>query len=122
MCKVLFLWKNIYDEEKIHQEHNISYLNLKDDGSLAWPKLNAMTLFGLVFTALYSMLSNEEIMNDFDESTTSSLEGLKSARSTMHAKMIFFLIQSSYYLSTMQLQSLKQFALTFFKIIYQNLI
>ena len=50
---------NSCDEEKIYQEHDVSFLNLRDNGGLMWPKLNAVALFGLVFTSLYNMLNDE---------------------------------------------------------------
>ena len=110
--------KNICDEEKIYQEWNISYLNLRENGGLMWPKLNAVMLFGLVLNALYNILNNEEIMNDFSESTTSSSIGLKAARRKMHAKIIFFCIQSSFYLSTTTISKIN--CIHLFKISYQH--
>ena len=50
------------DEERMDQEHNTQFLNLRDKSSLIYPKMSMVTLCRIVVTTFQEIMNNEKTM------------------------------------------------------------
>ena len=77
---------NLNDDEKLYQEHNIHFMNIRDECGLMWPKMNVVTLCGIVVTTFQVTMNDEKTMEDLQLSTTSNRVGLKLIRDLLNMK------------------------------------
>ena len=52
------------NEEKGYLEHNMQFINLRDEGGLIWPNMIVVTLCGIVVTTFHAIMNNETMMEN----------------------------------------------------------
>ena len=77
---------NLNEDEKTCLECNIHFMNVRDEGGLMWPKMNAVALCGIAITTFQAIMNDEKIMLDSQSSTTPIRVGLKATRDLLHEK------------------------------------
>ena len=68
-------------------EYGTLLMKTRDQGGLAWPKNDVVALCGIVVTTFSNLISNNDLMNAFRASSTSSRVGLKATRDMIDLKI-----------------------------------
>lgn len=62
---------NIANNDKLFVEHNISHIELRDDGGLIWPSKIIIIVRGIIKTIFERFLQSETLLNDYHHCSSS---------------------------------------------------